>query len=77
MTVLAAYVTGAALPAGTATPGAICRFASTTAFIGYAVALWQSSIWYRRAWSLTLKATLDCLIFAAVTCGVFIWLWPS
>lgn len=77
VTIFAAYVTGAALPAGTATPGAICRFGSTTAFIGYSVALWQMSIWYRRAWSMTLKATFDGLIYAFVTCGVFIWLWPS
>jgi hypothetical protein len=77
VSLLAGYVAGAALPAGTATAGAICRFAGTTAFIGYAVALWQMSIWYRRAWSMTLKSTLDGLIYAAVTCGVFIWLWPG
>jgi hypothetical protein len=76
VTVFAAYVTGAALPTGTATAGAICRFAGTTAFIGYAVALWQMSIWYRRAWTMSLKATFDGIIYAAVTCGVFIWLWP-
>jgi hypothetical protein len=77
VSLLAGYVAGAALPMGTATPGAICRFVGTTAFIGYAVALWQMSIWYRRAWSLTLKSTFDGLIYAFVTCGVFIWLWPG
>jgi len=77
VTVFAAYITAAALPAGTATFGAICRFAGTTAFIGYALALWQMSIWYRRAWSMTLKSTFDGLIFAAVTCAVFGWLWPK
>lgn len=77
VSVFAAYITAAALPPGTATLGAICRFAGTTAFIGYTLALWQMSIWYRRAWGMTLKSTFDGLIFAAATCGVFIWLWPK
>ena len=76
VSLLAAYITGAALPLGTATPSAICRFGGTTAFIGYAVALWQLRIWYRRSWDITLKSTLDGFIYAAVTCGVFVWLWP-
>ena len=71
----AAYVAGRALP-----PGAVYlrvfRFAGATAFIGYAVALWQMSIWYRRAWSTTIKATVDGLIYALLTAGTFGWLWP-
>jgi hypothetical protein len=75
VSILAAYVAGAALPA--AAPFVqICRFVWTTAFIGYTLALWQMSIWYRRAWSMTLKATLDGVIYALVTCAVFGWLWP-
>jgi hypothetical protein len=54
----------------------VFRFAGTTAFIGYSVALWQMSIWYRRAWSTTIKATVDGLIYALLTAGVFGWLWP-
>jgi hypothetical protein len=77
VSLLAAYITGAALPAGTATPVAICRFATTIALIGYVLALWQLRIWYRRSWDITLKSTLDGFIYAAVTCGVFIWLWPN
>jgi hypothetical protein len=73
--VIAAYITGAALPPG-ATFVQVCRFAWTTAFLGYAVALWQMSIWYRRAWSMTLKSTLDGVIYAAVACAVFGWMWP-
>ncbi|HEV2669741.1 MAG TPA: hypothetical protein VGU74_01500 [Gemmatimonadales bacterium] len=72
---LAAYVAGAALPHGAAFIQ-ICRFAGTAAFTGYTVALWQMSIWYRRAWSMTLKATLDGVIYAAVACAVLGWLWP-
>jgi hypothetical protein len=47
------------------------------AFIGFTVALWQMSIWYRRSSSMSLKSTLDGLIYSAVACGVFMWLWPS
>src|SRR5262245_30322006 len=72
---LAAYVAGAALPPGAAFVQ-ICRFAGTTAFMGYTLALWQMSIWYRRALSITLKSTLDGVIYAAVTCAVLGWLWP-
>ena len=42
----------------------VFRFAGATAFIGYAAALWQMSIWYRRAWMTTIKATVDGLIYA-------------
>ncbi len=73
--VFAAYVAGRALP-----PGAeylrVFRFAGVTAFVGYSVALWQMSIWYRRAWSTTIKATVDGLIYALLTAGTFGWLWP-
>jgi hypothetical protein len=73
--IFAAYIAGRALP-----PGAhylrVFRFAGATAFIGYSVALWQMSIWYRRAWSTTIKSTIDGLIYALLTAGTFGWLWP-
>ena len=72
----AAYVTGRALP-----PGAeyleVFRFAGATAFIGYAVALWQMSIWYRRSWLTTFKSTVDGFIYACLTAGTFGGLWPK
>ncbi len=71
----AAYVASHALPAGTPYPR-VFQIVGATAFIGYAVALWQMSIWYRRAWSTTIKATVDGLIYALLTAGVFGWLWP-
>jgi hypothetical protein len=74
--VFAAYVAGRTLAAG-ADYLDVFRVAGTTAFIAYAVALWQMSIWYHRAWSTTLKATLDGLIYALLTGGVFGWLWPG
>jgi hypothetical protein len=54
----------------------VFKFSGTVAFVGYALALWQMSIWYRRAWSTTIKATVDGLIYAALTAGTMGWLWP-
>ena len=76
VSLFAGYVAGAAVPPGATTFGQICRFAGTTAFLAYTAALWQMSIWYRRSWTMTLKATADGVIFAFVTCAVFTWLWP-
>jgi hypothetical protein len=74
--ICAAYVAGRALPHGTDYLQ-VFRFVGATAFIGYALALWQMSIWYRRAWSTTIKATVDGLIYAGLTAGTFGWLWPK
>jgi hypothetical protein len=61
-------------------PGAPFRsvfcFAGVTAFVGYTLALWQMSIWYRRSWLTTTKATVDGLIYAVLTAATFAWLWP-
>lgn len=73
---LAAYIAGATLPAGTPYLSAF-RVAGATAFIAYAVGLWQQSIWYSRPWSTTLKLTLDGLIYSLLTGGTFGWLWPA
>ncbi|HTR39702.1 MAG TPA: hypothetical protein VMH80_27700 [Bryobacteraceae bacterium] len=75
VSLFAAYIAGRALPAGTLYLR-VFQLAGATAFIGYSVALWQMSIWYRRAWSTTIKATIDGLIYACLTAGVFGWLWP-
>ena len=71
----AAYIAGRALPIG-APYLHVFRFVGATAFIGYCLALWQMSIWYRRAWGTTIKATVDGLIYALLTAGTFGWLWP-
>jgi hypothetical protein len=55
----------------------VFQLVSTVAFIAYGVALWQMSIWYRRAWNITIKATIDALIYGLLTAGVFGWLWPK
>lgn len=71
----AAYIAGRALPHGTDYLQ-VFRFVGATAFLGYAAALWQMSIWYRRSWAITIKATIDGLIYALVTAGTMGWLWP-
>ncbi len=55
----------------------VFRFAGVTAFLGYSLALWQMSIWYHRSWLTTVKSTVDGLIYALLTAGVFGWLWPQ
>ena len=74
--VFTAYIAGSALDPG-ADYLAVFRFAGSMAFVGYTLALWQNSIWYSRAWSATLKASFDGLVYALVTAGTFGWLWPS
>lgn len=73
--VFAAYIAGRALG-----PRAdyldVFRFAGTTAFAGYSLALCQNSIWLGRRWSTTLKSMFDGLIYALITAGTFGWLWP-
>jgi hypothetical protein len=73
--IIAAYITGHALSAG-AHYLQVFRFAGCTAFVGFALALWQDSIWYKRAWSTTIKSTIDGLLYACLTAGTMGWLWP-
>jgi len=73
--IFCAYIAGRTLPPGTLYPR-VFQIVGATAFIAYALALCELSIWYRRSWSLTLKGALDGLIYGALTGGTFGWLWP-
>jgi len=73
--VLAAYIAARTLPAK-APYMAVFQIVAVTAFMGYSLGLWQMSIWWRRAWSTTLKATVDGAVYAMVAAGTFGWLWP-
>jgi hypothetical protein len=72
----AAYVAGRAVG-----PGAeyldVFRFVGTVVFVGFALALWQDSIWYWRQWSTTLKNTFDGAVYALITAGIFGTFWPG
>ncbi len=70
----AACVPSRALPVG-APQARVFQLVGVTAFVGYSVALWQMSIWYRRAWGTMIRATFDGLIYALLTAGIFGWLW--
>jgi hypothetical protein len=76
VSLFAGYVTSRAVA-----PGApyleVFRFAGVTAFTGYALALWQMSIWYRRDLGTTMRSTIDGFVYALLTAGVFGWLWPA
>jgi hypothetical protein len=73
--IFAAYIAGRALA-----PGAhylqVFRFAGCAAFMGYALALVQNSIWWGRNWGMTLRSMVDGLVYALLTAGAFGWLWP-
>ena len=75
VSIFCAYIAGRTLAAGTPYLR-VFQIVGATAFIGYALALCELSIWYRRSWSLTAKAALDGLIYGALTAGTFGWLWP-
>jgi hypothetical protein len=55
----------------------VFRFTGATAFAGYALALLQGPIWFRKPWGTTMKNVFDGLIYALVTAGAFGWLWPN
>lgn len=73
--VCCAYIAGRELNVG-ASYLAVFRIVGFSAFMAYALALPQSSIWYRRNWRMTLIGMFDGLVFALLTGGVFGWLWP-
>jgi hypothetical protein len=73
--IFVAYITSRTLAVGTPYPK-VFQIAGATAFMGYWLALCPLSIWFRRSWTLTLKAGFDGLIYASLTAGTFGWLWP-
>lgn len=71
----AAYIPGRTLGAG-ADYMQVFQIASVTAFVGYALALWQGVIWYKRSTGVAVRTTIDGAIYAMLTGGMFGWLWP-
>ena len=71
-----AFVAGHALAPGE-DYRVVFHYVGTVAFAGYALALFQNSIWYKRNWATTLKSVFDGLLYALVTAGTFGWLWPG
>ena len=73
--VFCAYIAGRELTFG-APYLAVFRLTGFAAFMGYAMALPQAAIWYRRNWRMTIVTMFDGLVFALLTGGMFGWLWP-
>ena len=75
VTLIGAHLASGVLPVGAA--GAhVFHTIGLYAFAAYAFALWPVSIWYGRGWGITIRATIDGLIYAVATGLVFMWLWP-
>lgn len=75
ISILTAYVATIAVGPGTEYLE-VFRLVSVVAFLGFAGAQAQSSIWKGQAWSTTAIHIADSLIYAVLTAGVFSWLWP-
>jgi hypothetical protein len=71
----AAYIAGATLEPGTDYLK-VFQIVGCVAFIGYALALPQNSIWWGRNWGMTVRTMIDGLIYGLMTAGTFGWLWP-
>jgi hypothetical protein len=61
-------------------PGAdympVFRVTSTVTFAGYALGIWQNWIWYSRDLGAIVRSSVDGLVYALLTGGLFGWLWP-
>lgn len=75
VSLFAAYVSSRAL-APDAAYLTVSQMASTTAFLGYAMAHWSDVIWYKRSATTAVKTTVDGVVYGLLTGGVFGWLWP-
>lgn len=71
----AGYITSKGVPAHTPYP-TVFKWIASISFLAYVAAMWQAWIWYWRSLSLTIKGTIDGLIYALLTAGTFGWLWP-
>ena len=75
VTLVAAHVTAMTVPPG-ADNAKVFHTIGLVTLAGYSFALWPLSIWYSRAWNITIKGTVDGLIYAVATGLIFMWLWP-
>ena len=75
VTLIAAHVASAIIPPG-AHSHDVFHTVGLFTLAAYAFALWPLSIWYGRGWGITIKSTIDGLIYALATAFIFAWLWP-
>jgi hypothetical protein len=72
----AGYITSRGVGPG-APFGDVLKFAGAIAFLGYAAGLWQEWIWYNRSTVVTLKSTVDGIIYGALTGLAYAVVWPK
>lgn len=70
-----AYLTGRTVEPG-AHYLAVFRVAGTAAFLAYGLGNLSNGIWKGQPWGVTLKETMDGLVYGLLTAGTFGWLWP-
>lgn len=73
--VLVAYLAKSTLPKGESYL-AVFRVVGMSAWLAYAWASPPDSIWKGKPWAITVRCLFDGLVYAALTAGVFAWLWP-
>jgi hypothetical protein len=54
----------------------VFRSAGTAAFLAYGLGNLSNGIWKGQPWSMTIKETIDGLVYGLLTAGTFGWLWP-
>ena len=72
---LAGYLASRTVPAG-ASAYAVWRVVGLTTFMAYATGGITGAIWMGKPWTSAVKEILDAGIYALVTSGAFVWLWP-
>jgi hypothetical protein len=75
ISVFVAYLAGHTVAPGASFRG-VLRVAGTAAFLAYGLSQLSNSIWKAQPWAMTLKETVDGLIYGVLTGAAFAWLWP-
>ena len=47
------------------------------AVLGHSFTHFVDKIWKGLSWATTIKFVIDGAIYAAITSGTFVWLWPA
>lgn len=55
---------------------AVFRVAGTAAFLAYGLGNLSNGIWKGQMWAMTIKESVDGLVYGLLTAGTFGWLWP-
>jgi hypothetical protein len=76
VSVCAGYVASRTLVAGSAFT-AVLRIGGAAAFLAYAGAKASDSIWKGKPWAITVKETVDGLIYGLITGATLGWMWPE